>query len=104
MEQMEQSEALVYLADGHTIWTPELADLVCDAFKVERIKPSRFKSDPPGTHKGLTMTEEDSLGVSASHLSAHIVSELGLEVRSYIGRGFQAQANARAIAEYIKKD
>lgn len=99
---MEQKEALHYLADGHTIWTVELADLVCEAFGVKKIEPRRFSSDPPGTHKGLTMKEENSLGVSSLELSRHVTSELGLEVRSFIGRGFQAQANARAIAEWMK--
>jgi len=102
---MEKKEALRYLADGHTVWKPEIADEVCDAFGVQRIKPSRFRSDPPGTIKGLTMKEgeENSLGVDGLTLSHHVADELGLEYGSYIGRGFQAQAIARAIAEYMKE-
>lgn len=99
---MEQKEALRIISDGHTIWSPELADQVCDVLGVKRIAPLKFKSDPPGTHKGLTMKEENSLGVSSLSLSQHVVSELGIEVRSYLGRGFQAQANAQAVAKHFK--
>lgn len=102
---MEQKEALHYLAEGHAVWTPELADLVCDAFGVKRLKARSFHSDPPGTHKGLTMDEEHEggLGVYSLTLSHHVADELGLEYPSKIGRGFQAQVIAQAIAKHMKE-
>jgi len=102
---MEQKEALRFLSDGHTVWSPELAGEICDAFGVKQIEPTRWYSDPPGTHKGLTMDaeHEGGLGVSSLSLSHHVADELGLEYPSKIGRGFQAQEIAKAIAKHIAK-
>jgi len=92
-------------ADGHTIWKVEYAKAACEAVGVKF--PTRlarkFESDPAGTFKGLTMKEENSEGVDSLHLSDYVVEQLKLKVGSFGGRGFQAQANARAIREHLAK-
>jgi hypothetical protein len=102
---MELKEALAIVGNGHIVVSEEGAHKVCEAFGVSKVKCYPLHSDPPGTHKGLTLNEgaEGELGISGVGLGDHVVGELGLEVHSFIGRGFQAQANAQAIAEHFAK-
>ena len=92
-------------ADGHTIWKEEYARAACEAvgcpFPDGLLQP--FHSDPAGTAKGLTMKTEGSEGVYSLSLSDFVVDHFKLKVGSFGGRGFQAQANARAIREHLAK-
>lgn len=105
---MDKSTAMDYLEDGHTIITPSCAREVCSALGVpfdEHLVRRRY-SDTSGDPKGLTMKAgmEGSEGVYTLHLSYHVVKELGIEPApgaDFIGRGFQAQANAGAVARKL---
>lgn len=94
---MELNEALGKLANGHSIWKPEVANDVCDALGVKHIKPYRIKGQ---TAEGVG----EVLGVDALDLSRHVARELGVDYPSKIGRGFQAQEIARALARHLKKE
>jgi len=105
---MTKEEAIEYLADGHSEWTVECAREICAAFGLELpadlIDRWEGQADvnPAGHPKGLWLDkDEPGEGVYSLVLSDYIVKALGLEVMGYIGRGFQAQANARAIRKYL---
>lgn len=104
-----QQEALELLSDGHTIWTVEGAKEICAAVGVEFREHliKKFKSDPPGTFKGLTMNPEveNADGVDSLVLSQYVAKCLGVESRAgdYFGRGSQARAYARAIEQALKE-
>lgn len=102
---MERTEALEIIGDGHAIITVECAQEVCNALRVpfDRAKlVRRWKSDRPGTLKGLTMSlgRENSEGVYSLTLSYHVAAALGLGEpgSAFTGRGSQAQANSEAVA------
>lgn len=99
-------DALDALSSGHSIWKPAFAKKVCDAVGVpwNHELVQRWKSDPPGTVKGLTMApgQENSMGVYSLSLSAYVHHAIGAkDAGSFLGRGFQAQAYARAIRERL---
>ena len=105
---MDIKEAMTVLSDGHAIVTPEYAEDVCQAVGVpfeRKALVQRHYSDPPGTLKGLTMKpeHEGSEGVYSLTLSGYVAKKLGVadEAGTFIGRGFQAQAYARAIARKL---
>ena len=104
---MNREEALEVLADGHSVLSVEAAKKVCAAIGVLFGKHlvEVWHSDPPGTFKGLTMNPEweGREGVSALSLSNYVAAQLGADGGSFIGRGFQAQANARAIREKLEE-
>ena len=105
MKTLTFNEAIEAISDGHTIWKVEYAKAACVALGVKfplRLA-QRFRSDPPGTFKGLTMNEENSEGVYSLSLSDYIVDHFNLKVRSFGGRGFQAQANAAAVRKHLAK-
>ena len=102
---MEQKEALELLSDGHTIVAPERAEEVCRLAGVafDRAKlVQRWRSDPPGTAKGLQMApgQENTEGVYSLTLGYYLAEQLqlGTPGGAFNGRGFQARANADAIA------
>ena len=104
---MTQKEAIEYLSDGHTIWTVKCAKEICESINVpfDQKLVRKFKSDPPGTLKGLTMNEgqENSSGVDALTLSAYVASKLDVEKEAgdYFGRGKQARAYAEVVAKKL---
>ena len=106
---MELKEALEILADGHTIISVKKAKKVCQTvgvpFREHIIR--KFKSDLPGTFKGLTMKPgyENTDGVYTLTLSHYVAQVLGVEEKAgnFIGRGFQAQAYAEEIAKKLQR-
>jgi hypothetical protein len=105
---MTREEAISCLADGHSLWTVETAKEICEAIDVpfdnklishyEGQKDANPHNDP----KGLWLHADKPLdGVNALYLSDYVTDYLKLEVQSYIGRGFQAQANAEAIRQHF---
>ena len=105
---MDIKEAVGVLSDGHTILTPEYAEEVCQAVGVpfeRKALVQRWHSDSPGTLKGLTMKpdREGSEGVYSLTLSGYVAEKLGVahEAGTFIGRGYQASAYARAIARKL---
>ena len=107
---MDINKALKVLADGHSIWKVDHAKEVCKVVNVPFNKKliQKFKSDPPGTFKGLVMApeRENSEGVDALDLSDYVTSYFKLtdKAGSFIGRGFQAQANARVVTQKLLED
>ena len=105
---MDIKEALSALSDGHTIFTPEYAEGVCQAVGVpfdRKVLVRRWYSDPPGTFKGLTMKpeHEGSEGVYSLTLSRYVAKKLGVEEEAgnFFGRGFQARAYVRVIVRKL---
>lgn len=106
---MEKSEALEWLADGYSIISPDLAELICQTINVQfnRGLIQNYRSDRPGTFKGLTMdpTFESKPGVYTYNLSAHVAQELGVykQVKEYFGRGRQAREWGEAIERCLNE-
>lgn len=105
---MELKEALENLSSGHRIITPEAAEEVCKAVGVpfaREVLVKRWRSDPPGTPKGLTMAPgmERSEGVYTLRLSQYVAERLGVDhLAGYLrGRGFQARAYAEQVAKKL---
>ena len=106
---MTKKEAIHCLSNGHAEWTVTYAREICKAFGLELPKgliqtwEGQADVNPSGNPKGLWLDEDKAgSGVNSLSLSIYIVDKLGLEVQSYIGRGFQAQANAEAVKEYCE--
>ena len=101
-------DALVCLCDGHTIWTVDTAKEICLAVGVpfNKYLIHRYKSDKPGTFKGLTMKpgQENSEGVDSLSLSRNIATQLDVEKQAgdFFGRGSQARAYVKVIEEKLK--
>ena len=105
---MNKKKAMGYLADGHTFWTVEGAREVCKAVGLEFLDEliehydGQKDANPDGHPKGLWLNEDKPVdGVSALSLSDWVADQFGLKVDSYFGRGTQARANAKAIAEHL---
>lgn len=102
---LDQTEALETLASGHSIIAPEAAEEICRLAGVPFVRDELvqvWRSDPPGTFKGLTMApgNENTDGVYTLSLSYYVAERLGLgQPGAWArGRGSQARANADAIA------
>ena len=106
---MDIKEALEVIRDGHAIIMPEYAREVCKALGVELPGGmiTRWRSDKPGTLKGLTMAngQENAEGVYTLDLSYYVAKALGCTYLPYrfTGRGRQARANAEAVAEKLSQ-
>jgi len=105
---MDLEEVLDVLSDGHSIISVELAKEVCKVAKVTFNKKliKIFKSDPPGTFKGLTMKPEyeNTKGVYTLDLSGDVARQLGVKGSAgyFFGRGTQAKAYAKVIREKLQ--
>lgn len=108
---MDRAEALEWIADGHGLMTVEKAKEVVEHFGLKWSDRLIMKwknqqdANPTNDPKGLWLFDKNKAGegVATGRLSAYVVNQLGLDVRYYMGRGFQAQANARAVEEYLKE-
>ena len=104
---MDRKTALNIISDGHLIISPEKAQEVCLFFKVPFVEylVHKWKSDKPGTFKGLTMEPsfENADGVYTLNLSSYIADKLGVKEKAgvFYGRGSQAQAYAKEIEKVI---
>jgi hypothetical protein len=104
---MEVSEALVLLSDGHSVLTEEAARAVCGvlgvAYPTELVISWQGAADAFGRYGFLPYDDVPGSGVEGLDLSYHVARSLGLGApgSGFTGRGFQAQANARAIEAHI---
>ena len=102
---MVLSEALELLSDGHSVLSEEGARQVCGVFGVSFPDTLvMWWEDVEGAYDryGFVPVEDGpGSGVACLDLSYHVASALGLGApgSAYSGRGFQARANSRAIAE-----
>lgn len=107
---MNLKATLEILSDGHTIISVKKAKEVCKFVNVPFSDTivQRFKSDPPGTFKGLTMKPEyeNADGVDTLSLSCYVAEQLNVrdKARSCFGRGSQARAYAEEIKKVLKKE
>lgn len=104
---MTREEAVTHLAEGHSLWSVEMAQEICSAFEIpfsahlvihwQNQKDANPSNDP----KGLWLNEPDKPGegVGSIELSNYVTRKLKLQVRDYYGRGSQARANATAITK-----
>jgi len=106
---MNLKDALEILSDGHTIISVKRAKEVCMFVNVpfSNTIVQRFKSDPSGTFKGLTMRPEyeNAEGVDTLSLSHYVAKQLDVDGKAggFIGRGFQARAYAEEIKKVLEK-
>ena len=106
---MEKDRAISKLSDGHTIWKVGVAKEICVAlgvpFDEKRLVRKWESTFSEKNYKGLQMREglENTEGVCSLTLSECVARHFGVDKKagSYIGRGFQAQAYAEAVAKKI---
>jgi hypothetical protein len=107
---MNLETALEILSDGHTIISVKKAKEVCEFVKVpfSETLVKKFKSDPLGISKGLTMNPkyENTDGVYTLSLSCYVAEQLDVDKKagSYLGRGSQARAYAEEIKKVLEKN
>ena len=109
-DTLSLEETYELLEDGYAIYSPELAEKICQVLSVKfnkRALVQQYKSDPPDTVKGLTMRDgfENSDGADSLFLSQYIAEELHISanIGQYSGRGFQARANVAAIKKAVSE-
>lgn len=104
-EKMSREDALAAIGSGHSVYSEEYAQRVCEHFGVPKIKGHAMHSDPPGTFKGLTLTPEaeGTKLVMALGLGDWVIGHLGLsdKVQGFLGRGSQGREHARVIGEAV---
>ena len=102
-ELMPIDEALNILSDGHGCITPKEAWQVCKVLEIPYDKKMEYHGFSQHEAGGLTMAEghEGDIIVDTGRISDYVMSFFKLNAGSYIGRGFQAQANAGAIRKYL---
>src|SRR6266536_2525360 len=104
---MELSEALAWLSDGHSVLGVEGAIALCEAvgvpFSGELVFAWESTEQAWGDFGFMAAASGPGTGVNCLALSYHVAKALGLGApgRGYSGRGFQAQANGRAIARLL---
>ena len=106
--KLKIEEALSAIESGHTIWTPEYAQTVCESLGIP-FSPKlvqRFYSEPED-YKGARMKEgcEGAEGVYSLDLSAYCAEQFGVikEAQSFFGRGSQAREYARLVRAELEK-
>lgn len=107
-EKLSMEMVFGCLSDGHSVWTPELAEKICGTVgvKFDKTLVRKYYSDAMHSNpKGLRMKREGDEGVSSLNLSWHIANELDVVSKAgcYNGRGFQAQAYAKAIRDELDR-
>ena len=102
-------EVLEYIAEGHSLWSVDLAKEICKTlnvpFKNRLIITwnSQKDANPTNDFKGLWLNEDKpGQGVASDRLSSYVVNYLCLKPKSFFGRGSQARENARVLKEYLK--
>ena len=105
---MNREEALRILGDGHTIWSVECAQEVCENVGVtwaESLARKRYShKSPRGQKYDIDMAVEGEVTVDCSDLTGHVMDQLGVEPRHiFNGRGSQAQHNAKVIGEELTR-
>lgn len=105
------NEAIDMLSDGHSWWKVEYAEELCKAFGLELPKRliqtyhSQKEANPTNHFKGLFINTDKwpVSGVASLPLSDYITEQIlgNTPSSNFLGRGFGAQANAKAVAEAI---
>jgi hypothetical protein len=107
---MQVQEALEYLADGHAILHVDTAKEVCQAigvpFSDECILTWNSRRDASQRYQFVSIEDGPGTGVGSLELSYYVTKQLGLGApgTAFTGKGFQAQANSRAIAQKLKQE
>jgi hypothetical protein len=109
---MSREEAITHLAEGHSLWSVEMAKTICRSFDLPFPKQliirwrDQHDANPTKDPKGIWLHEPDQSGegVGSIELSNYVAQRLGVRVRDYFGRGSQAAANAKAIRKYLALD
>ena len=93
---MNREEALKVLGDGHTIWSVECAQEVCENIGVswsDSVARKHYSYVNPG-----------EVTVACNTLTSYVMDQLGVEPQHYFhGRGSQAEHNARVIKEELDR-
>lgn len=106
---MTQEDALKCISNGHTEWSVEAAQEIVRAFGITEL-PDRLidrwagqaDANPTNDYKGLWLEKDEAgTGVNSLRLSDFIVDYFKLEVRSFHGRGSQAQANSEVVKKHL---
>jgi len=106
--KVKVEEALSAIESGHTIWTPEYAQMVCESLGIP-FSPKlvqRFYSEPED-YKGARMKEgcEGAKGVFSLDLSAYCAEQFRVveKAQSFFGRGSQAREYARLVRAELER-
>lgn len=104
LKPMPLDKAIEALSDGHAVYPPEYSMEICAALGIEY--PSHLQqhfwsdwTEPKGYH--VDPEGEGEIGISVYNLSNWAAAKLGLHPPEKLGRGSQAQANARSIWDYF---
>jgi hypothetical protein len=108
-KNMDKKEAIGKLSNGHAFWYVSTAEEICKALGltlpkglIEHYKGQK-DANPTNHPKGLWLNEDKPCsGVSGLPLSDWVIGQFNLDVESYGGRGFQAQANSEALGKHFK--
>jgi hypothetical protein len=106
---MNREEALKVLGDGHTIWSVECAQEVCENIGVswsDSVARKHYSYVNPGSSQkhNVYMDTEGEVTVACNTLTSYVMDQLGVEPQHYFhGRGSQAEHNARVIKEELDR-
>jgi hypothetical protein len=101
------SEALEVLSDGHSVVLEQVAQCICTVFNVpldEKLLIRWNSREDAWARFGFTARSDGpGTGARSLELSYYVAEKLGLgrPGAPFSGRGFQAQANGRAIAQFL---
>lgn len=109
LKPLKITDALEILADGHAIMAIHSAQKVCEAVQVDfdekLVMRWKNRDEALRTYGFFAMSNEPGAGVDGLDLSYYVAEQLGLgrPGGAFTGKGFQAQANSRAIALFLSK-
>src|SRR6266581_8812819 len=102
---MRIAEALASLSSGHIVFTEDSAREICAAFNVsfpeDRVMSWQSQQDAFDCYGFVPRIDAPGTGMDDLELSYHIAGQLGLGAPgiAFMGRGYQARVNVRAITE-----
>ena len=107
--KMSREEALKILGAGHTIWSVECAQAVCENIGIpwsDSLARKHYSYVNPGLSQkhNLYMEVEGEVTVACNTLSGYAMDQLGVDPQHYFhGRGSQARYNAEVIKEELDR-
>ena len=104
---MELTDALEVLANGHGVISEEAGRALCEVvgvpFPEKKVFAWQGRRDAAEKYGFYPYEDGPGRGVNTLDLSYHVAQALGLGAPgvAYSGRGYQARANAAAIAKLL---
>ncbi len=104
---MEMRDVLSVIADGHSVLALETVQDVCRTlgilFPVDLSFTWNNQQEAWETYGFFPYEEGPGVGVNALSFSYYVAKQMGVGApgHGFTGRGFQAQANSRAVAQKL---